>query len=84
MGILDVINGMNDGKGMRALTEEGEAELWRRSKARMRELGVNVYPRFRQTEEFRKLENELFAPENEGRYWTYATAIARPVMRGRR
>ncbi len=84
MGILDVINGMNGGKGMRALTEEGEAELMRRSKTRMRAIGVNSYPRFKQTEDWREIERDMFAPEHEGRYWAYATAIARPVMRGRR
>jgi hypothetical protein len=82
MGILDMINGMNGGKGMRCVTDEGRAEMNRRGRELMQQLGMGTRE-FNHSEHYRKLEDEIFAPENEGKYWGYATAVERPVKRGR-
>lgn len=73
MGIIGIVNGMNGGRGIRCLTEEGLAEKRRLERVGKRERGIHHNKNVSAERWYIEMERSLFAPENEGRYWDFAT-----------
>ena len=72
MKISEAINSMNNGKGLKVLTELGletlKLELRREKKARRIHWKTDV----RDEPWAEEIEKRYFAPEHEGKYWQYA------------
>ena len=70
--VADIINGMNGGRGLHILTEEGLRERDRRERAEKKARGIHWNTDVSIDEPWvRAIQAELFAPENEGRYWEW-------------
>jgi hypothetical protein len=76
MGILGMINGLNGGRGLRCLTDEGLAALHAEIGAEMRRRGVRSYRAARESDWGRAIEARYYRPEHEGRFWAYSQAQA--------
>jgi len=61
MGILAAINSLNNGKGLRVLTKEGEIERRKLRRSKVDEEAI---------------EKWLFDPSNEGRYFNFSKAVS--------
>ena len=71
MGILSTINGLNGGRGFKALTDHGSQERDRLVRHEKKVRGLCVNADVRKCTWYKAIENDLFLPENEGSLWVY-------------
>ena len=75
--IIEVANGMNAGRGLRMLTDEGAAQRTKLVRAEKRKRGIHHAQDYTNEDWYLALERQLFAAENEGTLWTYAKIVRR-------
>lgn len=77
MKVFDLLNNMNNGRGVRILTDAGAEEMKKRERAYKRANKIHWAKNCYDERWYKEIEAELYRPIHQNIFWEYARAVRR-------